>query len=139
MQKFTGTHSISVDEKGRCHIPKKFQDLLEKTFYGPNVVVWDKGECWKIFPKKEFDDRLEGLDQLSQFNPVEEKKLRKIYSRIEESQLKSGKILLPSTGRKASGLDREAILLGVGNAFEIWEPGNYNAYLEREAQEENEG
>ncbi len=114
---FMGEYNHTIDAKGRLIIPAKFREALGDSF----VVTRGLDECLFVFPNegwKVFEEKLSSL-------PVANKNARKFarffLSGAGEVELdKQGRILIPSTLREYSGLEKEVVLIGVANRVEIW-------------------
>jgi MraZ protein len=50
-----------------------------------------------------------------------------------------GRILLPRELREFAGLDRQAILIGQGNKFELWDEDRWNQKRDQWLQAEDDG
>ncbi|MFQ5444540.1 MAG: division/cell wall cluster transcriptional repressor MraZ, partial [Nitrospinales bacterium] len=72
---------------------------------------------WTLHRQRETDDSAKGKQAL--------RKRRKFYPRTDESEMKSGKILIPAKLRQIHGLDKEVVLVGMLETFEIWTPANW--------------
>ena len=120
MSSFLGTYNISLDEKGRFNVPAKFRGTLDHS--GPQLVVCAMEPFLVVFPQKEWAENEEKLSTLNAFNKEDRTRLREFYSRATDCEMKSGKILLPLNLRDIAGLKKEAVLVGMSKAFEIWSP-----------------
>jgi MraZ protein len=47
---------------------------------------------------------------------------------------KAGRVLLPATLKQMVGLDRELVLVGMGNRFELWDKNKWQAETEKALQ-----
>ena len=47
---------------------------------------------------------------------------------------KAGRVLLPATLKQMVGLDRELVLVGMGNRFELWDKNKWQAGTEKALQ-----
>jgi division/cell wall cluster transcriptional repressor MraZ len=60
---------------------------------------------------------------------------RLLVSRAADCELDvQGRILLPPVLRQAASLQREAVVIGVLNRFEIWAPATWEAFLKDSEQ-----
>mgnify|MGYP001239352295 CR=1 FL=1 len=119
MNGFLGTYYVNLDDKGRANVPAKFRIVLEG-HNNPNVVVCMMDNYLIVFPQREWLLNEEKLNDLSAFNKEDRSRLREFYSRADECELKSGKLLVQSSLRKMAGLSKEAVLVGMSRTFEIW-------------------
>ena len=113
---FMSEYNHSIDAKGRMIVPAKFREALGNDF----IVTQGLDGCLFVFPNSEwqvFEEKLRGL-------PVSNKDARK-FSRFFLAGAASveldgqGRILLPAVLRKFAGLDKEAVVVGVGSRVEI--------------------
>lgn len=122
MNGFLGTYYVNLDDKGRVNIPSKFKAVLERA-NNPNLVVCAMDQYLVVFPQQEWTVNEEKLSNLSAFDKEDRNRLRDFYSRADECDMKSGKILIPAILRKTTGLSKEVVLVGMSRTFEIWELG----------------
>ncbi|MEC7641368.1 MAG: division/cell wall cluster transcriptional repressor MraZ [Nitrospinota bacterium] len=122
MNGFLGTYYVNLDDKGRVNIPSKFKAVLERENH-PNLVVCTMEQYLVVFPQQEWTNNEEKLMDLSAFDTTDRNRLRDFYSSADECDMKSGKILIPSVLRKAAGLNKEVVLVGMSRTFEIWNLG----------------
>ncbi|MFQ5672091.1 MAG: division/cell wall cluster transcriptional repressor MraZ [Nitrospinales bacterium] len=119
MNGFLGTYYVNLDDKGRVNIPSKFKAVLEKE-NNPNLVVCTMDQYLVVFPQNEWALNEEKLNHLSAFDTEDRNRLRDFYSRADECEIKSGKVLIPAFLRKTAELNREVVLVGMSRTFEIW-------------------
>lgn len=115
---FMSEYNHSIDAKGRMIVPAKFREALGNDF----VVTQGLDGCLFVFPNSEwqvFEEKLRGL-------PVSNKDARKFtrffLAGAASVELDSqGRILLPAVLRNFAGLEKEAVVVGVGSRVEIWD------------------
>ncbi len=115
---FMSEYNHSIDAKGRMIVPAKFREALGNDF----VVTQGLDGCLFVFPNSEwqvFEEKLRGL-------PVSNKDARKFtrffLAGAANVELDSqGRILLPAVLRNFAGLEKEAVVVGVGSRVEIWD------------------
>ena len=122
MNGFLGTYYVNLDDKGRVNIPSKFKAVLEKE-NSSNLVICTMEQYLVVFPQYEWMANEEKLKDLSAFETKDRNRLRDFYSRADECEMKSGKVLIPSNLRKAAKLNKEVVLVGMSRTFEIWDLG----------------
>ncbi len=114
---FIGEYNHSVDPKGRLIIPSKFRDVLGDLF----MVTKGLDGCLFVFDKNEWDAFVEKLRTLPISNIEARKIVRYFLAGAAELEVdKQGRVLLPGTLREFAGIEKETVLVGVGNRMEIW-------------------
>jgi MraZ protein len=104
------SHVVSVDAKGRVSIPARFREFLNAT-YGDQIILLDKDGCIFAYPLEEWKRHREDVRRY----------LRQMYGRATPCEIdRQGRILLPSRIRVAAGIEKEAVIVGLENKFEIW-------------------
>jgi MraZ protein len=125
---FLGQYRHNIDEKGRLTIPARFRELLEEGAYV--TQGFDHNLLVLTAPMFEFVSKR--VNQMSLTDPTARELKRLLFStadRIEPD--KTGRILLPQFLRETAGLDGEAMLVGVGDYFEIWPPDAWDQQIGR--------
>jgi MraZ protein len=124
---FKGTYHHRIDAKGRLPIPAAFRRALGA---GPRVVVTLFDQCLAVYTEAEWG-RLEAqLAALPAFGKQVKALTRLIVSRAADCDLDvQGRILLPPALRQAARLERDAVVVGVLNRFEVWSPGSWDDFV----------
>ncbi len=117
----TGTYNNQIDDKGRLNFPAKMRAEMGDTFV---VTRWLDG-CIVAFPQAKWEKISEMLAELPM---VKSREIRRfLMAKAEEvSTDKQGRILISSTLREHAGIEKEAVVLGVGTHAEIWSKTGYN-------------
>jgi MraZ protein len=116
---FLGYYEHSIDEKGRLTIPVRFRELLlDGAFitqgFDQNLVVMPTNNFEKMYAK---------VNTMSMTNPAARQLKRLIFAHADRADLdKAGRLLIPQFLRDAGKLNSDAIIVGVGDNFEIWNP-----------------
>src|SRR5258708_6752854 len=124
-------HSLfrhGVDEKRRVQIPAKWrpsQPDVELT-----LILWPNGAqpdaCLLVLPPAEMNALAEKIRAMSFADPKASALRRLLGSKSASVSLdKSGRICVPEAMAKAAGIEDEAILVGLVDRFEIWNPDRY--------------
>ncbi|OQX18647.1 MAG: division/cell wall cluster transcriptional repressor MraZ [Desulfobulbaceae bacterium A2] len=119
--RFRSRSEHMLDDKGRLSIPTRFRDVLREAGE-ETLVITNWQQCLKAFPASEwekFEAKLlgEGRSQsgLSQF-------VRYAISGVSECTLdRQGRVLLPPALRQEFNIEKEVVLNGMLDHFEIWE------------------
>lgn len=121
---FLGQYRHNLDDKGRLTVPARYRELLEA---GAFVLQgFDRNLMALTAPT--FEAMIRQVNQMNMVDPHTRELKRLLFStadRIEPD--KNGRILLPQFLRELAGLETEAVLVGVGDYFEIWAPQAWEA------------
>jgi MraZ protein len=94
------------------------------------VVVTVLDQCLAVYPPLEWQRLLDQLRSLPAFGKRAKAVTRLLTSRAADCVLDvQGRMLLPTVLREATGLGREAVVVGVLDRFEIWSPLAWEAFL----------
>ena len=126
---FKGTYRHKIDPKGRLPVPAAFRrDLAEQG--AATVVVTLLDQCLAVYPPAEWSRLEQQLAALPAFSKPAKALTRLLTSRAIDCELDvQGRILLPAALRAGAGLDREALVIGVLNRFEVWAPDRWESFV----------
>lgn len=132
-----GEYNHTVDAKGRLIVPSKFREQLGDEF----VVTKGLDGCLFAYENTEWKALEEKLHALPLTNKSARKFARFFLAGASACEVdKQGRILLPSILREFAGIDKDAVLVGVGSRIEIWSKEswtNANVYDDMEEIAEN--
>lgn len=120
---FQGETAITVDDKGRLTIPTSYRDAVADVCKNRLVVTYNPFEtgCLWIFPHAEWEqvrDQVNALPSVKAVHRALQMKLVGAAAIVEPDG--AARILLPASQRAAAGIEKKAVLLGMGNKFELW-------------------
>ena len=126
---FQGASSLSLDGKGRLSVPTRHRDVLAATAAGLLTITRHPHGCLMIFPRPEwekFRDRISAL-------PMQAQWWKRIFlgNAMDVELDGTGRVLISPELRAAAGIEKETMLLGMGNHFELWDKPMYET---REAE-----
>jgi MraZ protein len=125
---FRGVNALSLDNKGRLAIPARYRDMLTRHCNGQMVVTVDPDHCLLLYPLPDWEEIERKLVKLPSFNKQARRLQRLFIGHATECELDgAGRILLPPPLREFAGLEKDAVLIGQGNKFEIWSDAAWNA------------
>jgi MraZ protein len=116
-----------VDEKRRVQIPSKWRP--DKSGTELTLMLWPQhqaGTCLRVLPPAQMAKMKADLDALPNDNP--KKGVLKRFLGSESVQVtldKAGRICLPEEMARVAGIKNEAVLVGILDRFEIWNPARY--------------
>ncbi len=117
-----GMTYLSLDDKGRMPVPAKMRPLLQDHCAGQMVTTIEVSDsCLLIYPRPEWEVVQAKLMSLPSLDPKVKRLQRLIMGQACDLQLDSaGRLLLPAPLRDYAQLERRAVLMGLGNKFELW-------------------
>lgn len=118
-----GAHAITLDNKGRLAIPARYRDWLRDECDGQLICTLDLVHpCLLLYPLTEWEHVEHRLRQLSSLQVDERRLQRLLLGNATECELDgNGRILLPAPLRRHARLERDVMLAGQLNKFEIWD------------------
>ncbi len=124
---FRGATKVTLDAKGRFAIPTRYRERLAALCEGRLVVTVDRDYCLLLYPFPEWEEIERKLVALPSLIKQARRLQRLMVGYATELDIDGhGRILLPRELREFAGLERQAILLGQGNKFELWDEDSWN-------------
>ena len=128
---FHGAAVITLDAKGRVAIPTRHRGALLQA--GKSLVLSAHPDgCVLIYPAIEWEPVRARVAAFPSMDPVASWWKRLLLGFEEHvSPDGSGRILLSPALRLHAKLERDAMMVGQGHYFELWDAGVWSAKLER--------
>lgn len=126
---FTSEYESKLDAKGRLALPARIKSQLPE---GEVELVIRRGfePCLTLYPMVEFKKVFSKISGLNEFNEEYRKLQRNFLSGVVTVELDSnGRFLLPKNMLAYAQLEKEVMLVGMGNKVEIWNPSRYEKHL----------
>lgn len=125
---FTSEYECKLDAKGRLVLPSRIKAQLPE---GGQELVIRRGfeQCLILYPMVEFKKVFSKISGLSEFNEEYRKLQRNFFSGTVTVELDgNGRLLIPKNMLTYATVDKDAILVGMGNKVEIWNPSIYEKH-----------
>lgn len=127
MSQFLGTHQNRLDAKGRVSVPASFRTALREA-EDETVTVFlipsHKFPCVEAWSKRKFAAMAARLDSMDPLTDEYDDMSATIYADATEVDAdKEGRILLPDNLIGHAKLSDQVAFMGMGDKFQIWEPG----------------
>jgi MraZ protein len=132
VEAFTGSFNHKIDAKGRLSLPSEFRKILESAEL--KVTPDPKKECLMVFANEGFtqwvDSLFESRGGYSPSNSLMFRQRTMLNSLAKSAEIDgSGRILLNAAQREAVGLDREVVIVGNEDHFQIWDADRWNGFF----------
>ena len=120
---FQGETAITIDDKGRLAIPTSYRDVVARECGNRLVFTYNPFEagCLYLYPQAVWErvrDQVNALPRTRQVNRQMQLKLVGAACLVEPDG--NGRVSIPASQRNACGLEKKAVLLGMGEKFELW-------------------
>ena len=124
---YNSLYRHGVDDKRRVQIPAKWRSAEPEVL---SLVIWPKGAmieaCLLVLPPREWDALVQKVKAMPFADPNTRTLRRLLGSQSDRVTLdKGGRICLPEGMAKAAAIEKEAVLVGLLDRFEIWNPERY--------------
>ncbi|MFH7321562.1 division/cell wall cluster transcriptional repressor MraZ [Desulfurivibrio sp. D14AmB] len=122
---FRGRSEHTMDEKGRLSIATRFREVLRQQ-YDERLMITPWNSCLKAYPLPQWEEMELKLLAEGKKQPHQIKLVRYMIGGVVECALdKQGRVLLPPNLRAESGLEKEVVVTGMINYFEIWDKATW--------------
>jgi MraZ protein len=128
---FSGSYTPKLDDKGRLFLPAKFRDEMKEGL----VITRGQERALDI----RHAGRLRRVHREVQERIADRRPMR-AYGRMlfalasEQVPDKQGRVTITPELRQYAGLDRDAVVIGVYDRIEVWEPRSWTAYTADQEQ-----
>lgn len=127
-----GEFTHAIDTKGRLFMPAKLRESLGGSF----IISKGLDGCLFVYAKDEWHKLELKLNALPMTNKNARNFSRFFFSGAAEVECdKQGRVLLPANLREFAGLDKNAVIVGVGSRAEVWDAERWQQYNEENADD----
>ena len=129
---FQGETAITIDDKGRLAVPTAYRELVARECGNRLVITYnpfESGSLW-LYPQAVWErvrDQVNALPRTKQTSRMFQLKLVGAATFVEPDG--SGRIGIPASHRNATGIEKKAVLLGMGDKFELWSEQAHHAQI----------
>ncbi len=117
---FLGQHHCQYDTKGLLTIPAHFREMLSSGAY----LVQGFDRNFLVLTSNEFKAIYQRIVSMNIADPMARLLLRMLLGSATELEIdKDGRMVVPETLSDFIELKDEAVLVGMGNYFEVWSQG----------------
>lgn len=123
---FFGEYQINFSGSGRLLLPKKVRELLKGNTF---ILTKGFGNCLSGYDKDDWEKRATELLNPSLLQPTDMDNRRYIFSSLVYLEIDDqGRFVIPKNLLEYSQLKDKAVIIGVGDHFEIWEAKKWETY-----------
>jgi MraZ protein len=124
---YNSLYRHGVDDKRRVQIPAKWRSPEPDVL---TLILWPKGTlaeaCLLVLPPEEWNALVQKLKAMP-FADAKAEALRRLLGKKSDRVTpdKAGRVCLPEAMASSAGIEKEALLVGLVDRFEIWNPERY--------------
>lgn len=131
---FRGRFEIKLDPKGRLSLPPAYRQNLPHD--DAQLIITNsryRGKsCLHAFSLQEWEKLERRIGRMSQLKTEVQAFSRFYLSGGQSTELDAqNRILVPQSLRRFAGLESSAVLVGLGDKFEIWSQDNWSAIYDQ--------
>ena len=132
---FLGRFEHTIDDKGRITIPAKFRARLAQGL----VVTKGIDECLWLYPRDTWEALAERIGALPLTDPRARDFRRQVFGGASDAVPdRQGRVNLPPYLRSYANIDNQAVITGLFDHCEIWNPENWQERQDR-SHDDSEG
>lgn len=122
---FSGITALSLDVKGRMTIPTRYRDALLAQSKGALALVESDDGCLLLMAQPLWQQKVSGFS-----TDERDGDRRRFWLGLSDTPEMDGqgRVLINPVLRDGAGIQRDVILLGVGEHFEIWDAVTLNQH-----------
>ncbi len=122
---FQGASFVALDTKGRLSVPTRYRDFLGATSAGQLTMTKHPHGCIMVFPRLQWEKFRERIASL----PMQAQWWKRIFlgNAMDVCMDATGRVLVSPELRRAAGISKDTVLLGMGHYFELWDAQTYAA------------
>jgi MraZ protein len=125
---YSSAYTHGVDEKRRLQIPAKWRPEDEVTF---TLITWKKPQqeaCLLALPPDVMKTLMAKIAAMPFSDPRAETLRRVLGTKSDQVTCdKAGRICIPEQMAREAGIEKQAVLVGMWDRFQIWNPDRYAA------------
>lgn len=123
MSLFTGEYECKMDAKGRLALPSKIKSKLPEVSGNQLVLSLGFEPCLVLYTLVEWNKISSQVAAKNQFDEESRHLQRNFFRRSTELELDgAGRLLIQKTMAVYAKLEKEIIIVGMGNRLELWNP-----------------
>jgi MraZ protein len=139
---FQGETAITIDDKGRMAIPTGYRDVVAAECGNRLVLTYNPFESGSLYlyPHAVWErvrDQVNALPRTRSVSRTLQLKLVGAATFVEPDG--NGRISIPASHRNAVGIEKKAVLLGMGDKFELWSEQAHHAQIRQTLEDADLG
>ena len=137
---FQGETAITIDDKGRMAVPTAHRDVVARECGNQLVLTYNPFESGSlyIYPQAIWERVRDQVNKLPKAKKVNRNLQLKLVGAATSVELDgNGRITIPASHRSAVGIEKKAVLLGMGDKFELWSEQAHHAQIRQTVSDDD--
>lgn len=136
---FTSEYTCKLDAKGRLVLPARMKANLPDVDSSELFMREGFEPCLELYPLVEYKKIYSKIAGLNEFNAEYRRLQRNFFRGSTTVELDaSGRLLVPKNMLQYAQLNKDVVVVGMGNRMEIWNPEIYEKYVIQDPHELSE-
>lgn len=136
---FTSEYTCKLDAKGRLVLPARMKANLPESASSELFIREGFEPCLELYPLVEYKKIYSKIAGLNEFNAEYRRLQRNFFRGSATAELDTaGRLLIPKSMILYAGLNKDIVVVGMGNRMEIWNPETYEKFLISDPKELSE-
>ena len=125
-----GSHSATVDDKGRIKVPADFRKIIRARHGDELFLTSFTGESLRAYPLAAWRELEDRVARLPAMHPVRQKLETWVnyYGHMARMD-KQGRVVIPQLVRESAKLDGEVVIMGKIDHLEVWNHKTFRGRL----------
>lgn len=131
MYRFHGEYEVTLDAKGRFLLPAGFKKQLPEN--EPVEFFLNRGieKCLTLYPAKVWEAIYDKVMTRNYFDSEDRLFQRRFLNGVTKMELDTaGRMLIPPSLKEYAGLEKDVVLVTMGDRMEIWDKVKHQQFLE---------
>lgn len=132
---FTDEFLYTLDHRGRINFPAPFRRALSEESKDRVVVTRGLDGCLFVFPKDVWENHRQEFNR-TPYKPQQQRRLQRLLAHgAKESAFDAqGRITLTPRLIELAKLEKDVLIIGMGDRVELWSPEIYERYVSESDQ-----
>jgi len=128
---YFGEAQTKLDDKGRITVPRRVRETMDVEGHAIWYMTRGFDHCIFLFHRDTWRDIQSQVNRYSSMNAQTLDFRRLFFSSVAEAKPDGqGRMAMPAHLREHAGIEKEAVLIGVGDHLELWNPESWRAFAE---------
>jgi MraZ protein len=131
MYRFHGEYEVTLDAKGRFLLPSGFKKQLPENESIEFFLNRGIEKCLTLYPAKVWEAIYDKVMTRNYFDGEDRLFQRRFLNGVTKMELDTaGRMLIPSSLKEYAGLEKDIVLVTMGDRMEIWDKAKHQQFLE---------